>query len=313
MFEHGWFQIAFERELTDSVTPLVFGTKALMAIKTERSEIRVYDATCPHRGASLACGGVPRNKFIRCPFHHLNIGLGVHQGNELWVKEYRTVVRGGLVFICLSDHAVPDVVPILDELLEECDVIPGFTMDVATPLEIISENGWDSAHFKSVHKLPLQPDFTHREGEYGELITEGDFILPEAAWASGDKNGGPAVTRFRSRCFSPGLVIARLQGTPPFNYHIITAASPQRDVKRSTIRLTLCLPKSQAYDEGFVESLLAVSRDGLEDDRRIWEQIDINARSHLQPGETDKLFGVFYEYCLKFGMPTDRRLAPELE
>jgi ribosomal protein S12 methylthiotransferase accessory factor len=51
----GWFQVAFERELSRDVTALEI-EKPLIAVRTA-SAIRVFAAVCPHRGAHLGHGG----------------------------------------------------------------------------------------------------------------------------------------------------------------------------------------------------------------------------------------------------------------
>lgn len=307
MFTDGWYQIAYLRELEESLTPLHFGRRALMAQRTEQGDYRIFDATCPHRGANLAYGGTLKGDSITCPFHGLRIGLGEDAGNELCVREYATLVRGGMVFVRLSDRVEPAIESTLDELVTDHDFVSGPALEMATPIEIISENGWDSAHFKTVHKLPLQPRFKSWQGSRGQLVSEGTFVIPRSGWYETDEGKEPLVPKFRAEAFSPGLVIAHLTGAPPFNYAVITGAVPQADETQCVVRITLALPKSRPADD-MAESLMRLSVQGLEEDRIIWERLNLDAPSQLRPGPVDELFQTFSEFCRRFGEPTDRRL-----
>jgi 3-ketosteroid 9alpha-monooxygenase subunit A len=51
----GWYQVAFERDLGSGLTLLGSGRGALLAVR-ENARLRLVDAACPHRGASLAGG-----------------------------------------------------------------------------------------------------------------------------------------------------------------------------------------------------------------------------------------------------------------
>lgn len=308
MYEHGWFQIAFERDLTQTITPLHLYGRRLMAIKREDGSVSIFDANCPHRGTDLTVAGKlsAGDKTIKCGFHGHRIGLGACADVELCVREYKTIVFGGMVFIRLSDReGDPELLPALETLAAEHNIVAGFTLEMKTALEVISENGWDAAHFKSVHALPSTPRMTSSDGTSGPLISEGGFVIPRTDWY-GDKSRGELRSRFRAIAYSPGLVIADLSGNPPFNYTVITGAISHGDPRQCTIRVSVAIPKTVTFGERFTESLLTVSKRGLEEDRVIWEALDLEAPSKLLPG--DELFEVFHTFCTRFGTPTDRRL-----
>ncbi len=312
MFEHGWYLAAFLQDLTQPINSLPFGQKRLMAVVRD-SKVRVFDDVCPHRAASLSHGGTLDGESVTCPFHGLKIGLAHASHDGLCVKEYKTLVRGGLVFVRLSDRDTPDITATLDELEAGFEIIPGFALEMKTPIEVVSENGWDPAHFRTVHKLPQQPKFESLVGPSGQIISEGIFGIKRSGWFE-HAGAGELRTTFRAQAFSPGLVIADLTGQPPYNYSVITGGVPHRDPTSCTIRVGLALPRQAAKIERFVENLLTMSRRGLEEDRIMWENLDLTAPSQLVT-PADSLFVTFYEFCKKFGEPTDRRIArtPGLE
>lgn len=310
MYEHGWFKIAFERELTGAITPLRFFGRPLIAVKGEGgAPLRIFDATCPHRGANLGYGSrLAGTTAVRCNFHGMKVGLGVCSDDDLSVREYKTLVVGGMVFLRLSDREEPALEPALEELAADHVLVPGFTMETDTALEVVSENGWDPTHFKAVHGLPFPPKFTTYAGPRGELVSEGRFVIRRSGWHEQDpeKRRGELESTFYAHAFSPGLVIAHLRGAPPFNYGVITGSTSHGKAEQATVRVTLAIPRSVALGERFVESLLAVSKRGLDEDDVIWKHLDLDAPSHLLPG--DELFRVFADFCWRFGVPRDRRI-----
>ena len=66
MYEHGWYQAACEQDLGEGLTPVSFGSRRLMAVKRDGT-VRVFDAVCPHRGASLAHGGKLEGEWALVP------------------------------------------------------------------------------------------------------------------------------------------------------------------------------------------------------------------------------------------------------
>jgi phenylpropionate dioxygenase-like ring-hydroxylating dioxygenase large terminal subunit len=302
MYEHGWYQIAFENELVGELTPLAFGDRHLMAIKDSQS-IRIFYSVCPHRGANLARGGRLHDDAVFCPFHGYRINLGTDAGGPFCVREYPCLVQGGMVFFRLSDREEPNLPGALKELDANVTFVSGFQLQADTSIEIVMENGYDSAHFKAVHGLWKEPHLEVRTGTFGELIAEGTFEIPRSDWNRPSDRRGPVRAAYQARAFSPGVVIATLSGEDPFNYTIITTAVPTRNSTQCDIRLTLVLPNGPTgkAPEGFARALLEVSRDGLEKDRAIW--------NHLTPGSPvhwtaqDRVAQQFQAFCSGFYSP----------
>jgi nitrite reductase/ring-hydroxylating ferredoxin subunit len=302
-FAHGWYQLAFERDLTPPLTPLSFGGRALMAVWSPTSgPPRILDAVCPHRGAHLARGGRLAGEVIVCPFHAYRIGLGKESRDGFCVREYRSLLRGGGLFARLSDRDEVDFPEALEALAAGHTFVPGFEMTARTTIDVVIENGFDNAHFRSVHGLMSLPELAVRTGPFGELLAEGHFEIPRTGWY--EPPGAESRNlraRYVAHAFSPGVFLAELEGDPPYRYRILTTASPAEAPRECTIRLTLLLPQDPGGagdDERFVQELIEHSRAGLEQDRLIWD--------HLAPGHVpqltaaDQAAAAFAEFCRRF-------------
>src|SRR5262249_58049448 len=109
-----------------------------MAIKREDGSVGIFDANCPHRGTDLTKAGKlsAGDKTIKCGFHGHRIGLGACADVEMCVREYKTIVKGGMVFMRLSDREDPPLEAALDALAENHRLVPGFTLEMKTALEV---------------------------------------------------------------------------------------------------------------------------------------------------------------------------------
>jgi len=303
LYEHGWFQLAFEGDLSEAVTPLAFAGRALMAVRDPESrQVRVFDAVCPHRGANLAHGGRVAGDSVVCPFHSYRIGLGVDSRDGFCAREYACLVGGGGVFLRLSDRSEPDFPRALSALGAGHTFVPGFEMTADTSIEVVIENGFDNAHFRSVHGLMSLPGLTCRQGAFGELEAEGRFEIPRTGWYESPGSGdGHLKARYVAHGFSPGVFISELDGDPPYRYRVMTTATPGVSGTTATIRLTLILPNTpdgSAVDARFAQELLHHSRNGLEQDRSIWNRLDL---AHVPRfAATDQAAVAFAEFCRGF-------------
>ena len=280
--------------------PLTFGDRRMMLVRSADG-VGVYDATCPHRGAHLAYGGRVDGDAVVCPFHGYRIGLGVEARGEFRVRGYPTVLIGGMVCARLSERADADLPAALRQLATDHHFVSGFELEAGTSIEMVMENGFDTAHFKAVHGLLAEPDLVMRGGEFGELTVEGSFRIPRSSWNAGARDLGPVIANYQARAFSPGVVIAELRGEPPYNYKIITTAVPAPAAAGSVVRLTLALPRGpdgSAPDEHFTNALLQASRDGLDKDCAIWNRLC----PHSPPLWTERDLPVreFARFCQRF-------------
>jgi nitrite reductase/ring-hydroxylating ferredoxin subunit len=296
-YAHGWYQVAFERDLSGPVTPLRFGERSLMAVRSQESrEVRVFDAVCPHRGAHLGYGGRVAGDALVCPFHGHRIGLGREGPEGFQVPEYACLVAAGGLFVRLSEQAAPDLPRALEDLGRGHACLPAFEMTVETTVEVVIENGFDGAHFPSVHGLLGRPGLAVRGGGFGELVVEGRFEMPSGPEA----HGRTSQARYIGHAFSPGLFVAELDGDAPFRYRIMTAATPDGDGRRCTVRLTLVLPADERgrTDERLARELIDYSREGLEKDRAIWRRLDPHHVPRLTSEDAPVV--AFAEFCRAF-------------
>jgi nitrite reductase/ring-hydroxylating ferredoxin subunit len=300
-YTHGWFQVAFETDVQADVTPLRFARRALMAVRSGEGKTRVFDAVCPHRGAHLAHGGRVAGEAVICPFHSYRIGLGTDSPDGFCVREYPALLAAGGLFLRLSDREGPDFPSALADLTRGHQAVPGFEMTARTSVEVVIENGFDSAHFKSVHSIMNLPSLNVAQGRFGELLGDGHFEIPRSGWyESPETKGTKLTTHYLAHAYSPGVFISELDGDPPFRYRIMTTATPDEDGTTCTIRLTLILPVAPgaAVDERFSRELLAYSRDGLDKDCAIWNRLDLTRTPRFTA--RDEPARAFAEFCRTF-------------
>lgn len=299
-YAHGWYALAFERELVNELTPLVFGDRALVALRGGDG-VRVYDARCPHRGAHLGYGGRVAGEAIVCPFHGYRIGLGADSEDGFCARGYPALVHGGVVFARLSSRAEPDLPRALADFDVGHSFVPGFSMTARTSIEMVMENGFDAAHFRAVHRLIRVPSLTTEPGPYGGLLARGRFEIPRSGWHEAPGARGASLgADYRAHAFSPGVVVTELSGDPPFNYKVMTTATPDTGGRSATVRLTLILPDAEGGgppDPQFASDLLAASRSGLEQDCVIWDHIDLGSARYVA---SDAAALAFAEFCAPF-------------
>jgi nitrite reductase/ring-hydroxylating ferredoxin subunit len=295
---NGWFQVAYERELEESLTPAAIGHTQIILIRSEQS-IRAFDAFCPHRGAHLAYGGQLDGEVVVCPFHGRHIRLGLDGDDPYCLREYPVLGYGGMVFVQLGVGQDTGLGELLEDLSKEWLFVPGFTMRAIVPHELVIENAFDNTHFRPIHHISNEPVFQVKASRGGEFGVEGTFELPASPW----QRGNSASVPFVAEAFSPGVVVSRLDGDYP--YCVITAATPDAD-GGCVIRLSLAVPRGgEPSDPDLCKYLLKQSQAGLEQDAVIW--------THMAPGNSahyareDRPVIEFRKFCRRFtsaGIPS---------
>lgn len=169
-FPNGWFQIAYSDELQPGdVVPVHAVGKQLVLFRTESGEAHVLDAYCPHLGAHLGYGGKIEGEVIQCPFHAYRFDVTgacveVPYARKLpptaRLDSYPVTEANGLVMLWNAMDGSPPK--------WELPALPEYGNDEWTPYERrswrirthnqdMAENAVDSAHFKYVHGMPVQP------------------------------------------------------------------------------------------------------------------------------------------------------------
>ncbi len=294
MYIHGWYQVAFENDLSEGLTAGAVGTKRLVLVRTPEG-IRAFDGDCPHRGAHLAYGGKLDGSCIVCPFHGYRIGLGTDSQQGFGIREYHTLVIGGMVFVQLSDMHENGFTTLIRSLAEYHTFVPGFSVSINVRADLVTENGFDNRHFNSVHGILKNPKFVVRQGEHGELVVESMFEIP---LVTQNNEKTKQKVPYIARAFSPGLIVVQLEGES--GYTIITGTTPTMDGK-SVIRLSLALPiklYGPIPNEEFCRRLLDYSKKGIEDDRVMWENMSTTYPHKYTP--EDSAVREFHRFCELF-------------
>ena len=294
MYAHGWYLVAFEKDLTKEITSATIGKTRLILVR-KADGITAYSADCPHRGAHLAHGGRLDGNAIICPFHSYRVGLNKSSRHGFGVQQYETLVVGGLVFVRLSDAFENGLTDFMTQLAENHVIIPGFETQVKTPPAMVIENGFDNRHFPAVHGVRNDPQFTVRSGETGTLIVESEFEIPTSMWVGNRQQEKTIKVPYRATTFSPGLITVQLSGDA--NYAVITGATatPEGD---AVVRLSLALPVAvhgKEPDTRFYQYILTYSRQGIEDDRVMWENLAVPFTSKFTAQDAAVL--AFHEFC----------------
>jgi 3-ketosteroid 9alpha-monooxygenase subunit A len=287
-YRGGWFQVAFERDVHESLSEVFVQGRRILLVKNQ-DRLRAFVGDCPHRGASLAHGRWLAGDAVVCPFHGYRIRLGGEVNEQLCVAEYPALVAAGGVFIRLSQENVGAWDDLAACLSADNDVITGFELRVPGSMEMVIENVFDESHFSAVHGVQTG-NFQVSHGDRGRLIVESTFFLPR--W--GEPGGGMVPTQYRAVVVSPGLVAAELKGDP--TYTVITSAT-DAGVGECIVRLTFAFPKSGASlgrSSAVRESVIAHSRVGLERDAQIWKNLR-PVQPQWQP--TDHPVRSFMAFC----------------
>jgi 3-ketosteroid 9alpha-monooxygenase subunit A len=294
----GWYLAAYERELSGELTPVSIHGMPLVIVN-DGERLRAFDSVCPHRGANLAYGGELVDGAIICPFHANRVNLGLEEGRRYCVREFPLLGYGGLLFVRLSDEFENGLEAFLDGLAEGHFFVPGFGMTVTAPAPIVIENAFDESHFRPVHGVSNEPEFTIRPSEHGEFAVEGVFEVPPSVWQrSGNGEANTVTAPFVARAFSPHLVISELGGSHP--YVVITGATPL-DKHQTRVRVSLAVPPEAdgaPPDAELCRYLLRQAESGIATDATIWEHLSFDMEPSLSPQDTAVV--EFERFCERF-------------
>jgi phenylpropionate dioxygenase-like ring-hydroxylating dioxygenase large terminal subunit len=302
----GWYQIAFERDLQQDVSSVPVGDRRLLIVRHE-GNIRVYDATCPHRGADLGVGGkLIDARVVTCPYHGHRVALGGDGNGPYCVRQYPSAACGGLIFALVGDFAIGALPQMLDHIQRTRSVFPGFTKTIRVAPETVIENAFDWAHFRPVHAVL---DVQHRKPtiEDGVFTARTTLRVGPTMWqGGGDAQVDSSVSidvPLLARAYSPNLTITEVAvGGGDHPHFVIASAVPMLD-GTSTIRLSVALPRLLEGIEPpqeLADVLLRYESMGLEQDRPVWE----NLATAIAPRYTaeDENVLEYRRFCERFSL-----------
>jgi 3-ketosteroid 9alpha-monooxygenase subunit A len=296
----GWYLLGFSGEFGRGITSLQLGERPLIALR-DRNQIRVFDATCPHRGAHLGhggrltsgapAGGPGKSSAMICPFHGKRIALG--GPGRLSVAEHQVLRAGDAVFIRLSADPEHDrgFSQLMNDLVQERCLIGVLSEHVPVTPELIVENAFDAEHFAAVHYVPQVTGMEIKPGETGELVIEGQFATAPTFWEKGQE--AVIYSRFLARAYSPGIVVTEL-GPPDRAHVVITAASPAPG-GGCTARFVFAIRPGQMDEFG---DLAAGARHAFRQDLRVWSHLNTSITPQLDARDASVV--AFRQFCTEF-------------
>lgn len=275
----GWYLAAYTDGLPEGIAPLALGDRSLMTVR-EGAGIRVFDATCPHRGASLAHGGVRDGSCVRCPFHGRRIALG-DPARRYHVREHPAVHARGMLFVKLSEGTRHDngFRARVEALAQERTFVQVIEEEVRVPPEIVTENAFDPEHFEWLHHLPGMGAFGLGPADQGQLRIEG-------------RMNGDTGEAFVATAYSPTLVVAELRFAERTQV-VVTGSVPAPGGCLARIGYAV-----RPQDEALWRRWAVGTRLGFAQDQLVWSHLDAAAEPSF--GEQDTVLAAFVDYCKAF-------------
>lgn len=257
---------------------------------------RVYDAVCPHRGASLAHGGTLARAGVICPFHGKAVALGECADPDRYaVAELPSLLVGAVLFVALGpgvdDRGFTDT---LSALARTHDLYPCPPMVISVAPELVVENAFDLDHFVKVHRISRVTGRDWGHSDTGAAYCDARFTIRTPEW----DGGGNAViqNRFYARAFSPTIVLTEL-GEPGVGQTVITGATPTG--RGCVVRVINALRRTEdGVPPAVVASLTEFAGKALGDDMLIWEHMDMAMTPRMDRRDAPVL--VFRDFCTTF-------------
>ncbi len=301
-YPRGWFQVAYSDELSSGrAMPLRYFGTDLVLFRTEGGEPKVLDAHCPHLGAHLGHGGKVEGDGIICPFHAWKFDGDGRCTDIPYAKKIPPKAKmacwpvqevNGMLFVWHDIEGKPPTwsVPAIPEHgSAEWTPFLRRRWKLRTHNQEMAENAVDTAHFKYVHGMKIQPS-PHRfaaEYPYLSLATETVMQTP-----MGEVRGELAVD-----CAGFGFSTSRFTGLVATT---VVASVTAIDEEYVDVRFSLTVKQDQGADiaRGVGRAFTAEITRQLEEDRPIWENKVYVDKPVLCDG--DGPFGAYRRWCRGF-------------
>ena len=161
-----WYLFGRSRDLRDEPASKQMLGRRLVAYRTTAGRVAVLDAACSHQGADLGRGRVVKD-CLQCPFHQWEFSadgrcLRIPTQNTIppfaQQRAYPVVERHGFIFLFNGEQPLFPLPFFLGHQPE--DFLPGrlFSFVAECSWFLLTGNGFDTAHFQTVHDRQLVSD-----------------------------------------------------------------------------------------------------------------------------------------------------------
>jgi nitrite reductase/ring-hydroxylating ferredoxin subunit len=246
-YTKGWFQVGWSHELAaGDVRPVNQFGLSLVMFRGADGVVGVLDATCPHLGANLACGGIVRDSCVVCPYHHwafdrrgvcTDIPHAARIPPNARTHAWPVEERYGLIFVYRDRvHGAPShPLPTIEDFDPvEWSRPSTFDWRVAIHGQDIMENSVDSAHFAAVHRHKLPINTFTAEGKELRIAQQTEVR----------RFGMNIRTKLEFHMVEPGFHYLRFRDTPGTQAMVFSSITPI-DEERVDHRLTIWVMKTR--------------------------------------------------------------------
>ena len=286
----GWFAVAQSSELeAGQVMPRDFCETEFVLWRGEDGAVRALDAYCPHLGAHLGYDSTVVGNDLQCPFHHWQYAgdgrvTAIPYAPMIPPKLARPCDRAwpvyedmGMIFVWWHPRkAEPlwDLSPVVEIAEEGWAAVEYHDWVVDIPVQELTENGADIAHFAALHgtKSPPVP----------ELKIDGyirySSVSTKMPTPRGDIDGQITV-----RAPGPGVSFTRFHGITEM---LLMQMHTPIDRSHTLLRHKYFVPP--AIEERKINVTKALIRETwrqLEQDIRIWKHKKYLANPTLVKGD----------------------------
>lgn len=284
----GWFSVARSDELEPGqVLPLEYCETEFVLWRGEDGVARALDAYCPHLGAHLGYDSEVIGNDLRCPFHHWQftgegIVTNIPYAKAIPPKLKRPCERAwpvyedmNMIFVWWHPHkAEPlwELTPIIEISDEGWQAIEYRDWIVDIPIQELTENGADIAHFAPLHgtKSPPVPEF-NIEGYVRESSVSTKMPTPK----------GVVDGKISVRAPGPGVSFTRFHGITDM---LVMQMHTPIDTGHTLLRHQYYVP-ADLVEAKVTKAIVRETLRQLEQDIAIWKHKKFLAEPTLVSGD----------------------------